>query len=320
MCTIQEYLDNGGKVNLVELTENYLKKKDITIQELSVRVGLSRSAVSQYLSGKYGNPSSVESKLIPYLHDEGVTIDTQDESCNPFLQVGQQFFESTDARRIVAVCSACQEFSVLGVIAGKSGYGKTYALKQYANLPKVVYIECDDTMGRRDMVEAIESALGLNQGYGTLYRRTEIITSHLNKHPGYLIIVDEADKLISKSTQKKMEILRKLVDQSKVGMVIAGEPQLIPLLKSYDVRFANRGSYSYVLSGLDKTEVNEYLSKYPMEQQAQDELMERACNTRNGCFRLLDRTLSNVIRLVKDRKATQITLDMIEEASDMMML
>ena len=40
MCTIQEYLDNGGKVNLVELTENYLKKKDITIQELSVRVGL----------------------------------------------------------------------------------------------------------------------------------------------------------------------------------------------------------------------------------------------------------------------------------------
>ena len=118
MCTIQEYLDNGGKVNLVELTENYLKKKDITIQELSVRVGLSRSAVSQYLSGKYGNPSSVESKLIPYLHDEGVTIDTQDESCNPFLQVGQQFFESTDARRIVAVCRACQEFSVLGVIAG----------------------------------------------------------------------------------------------------------------------------------------------------------------------------------------------------------
>lgn len=27
MCTIQEYIAKGGKVNLVKLTENYLKKR-----------------------------------------------------------------------------------------------------------------------------------------------------------------------------------------------------------------------------------------------------------------------------------------------------
>lgn len=51
-------------------------------------------------------------------------------------------------------------------------------------------------------------------------------------------VIDEADKLINKYTQKKMEILRGIFDQSDVGIVIAGEPRLETELKSSLTRFA----------------------------------------------------------------------------------
>ena len=97
----------------------------------------------------------------------------------------------------------------LGIIVGKSGQGKTHALKKYAELPRVAYIECDDTMACRDLVEAIENGIGLPKGYGgTIWSRVNRIREFFNTNEGFLLIIDEADKLINKYTQKKMEILR----------------------------------------------------------------------------------------------------------------
>ena len=50
------------------------------------------------------------------------------------------------------------------------------------------------------------------------------------------------------------------------------------------------------------------------------ELKERACNMRTGCFRLLDRTLSNVGRILAERGEDTVTVKIIEQASSMMML
>ena len=41
-----------------------------------------------------------------------------------------------------------------------------------------------------------------------------------NTNKGWLLVIDEADKLVSKYTQKKMEILRAIYDQSDVGVVM----------------------------------------------------------------------------------------------------
>ena len=81
-------------------------------------------------------------------------------------------------------------------------------------------------MSSRDLVEAIEKSLGIPSGYGTIWRRVNGIRDFFNTNKGYLLIIDEADKLVSKYTQKKMEILRAIFDQSDVGLVIAGEPKL----------------------------------------------------------------------------------------------
>ncbi len=318
--TILEYISGGGYVDFVALTAKHMQDKKLSRQEIADRIGLSRSAVSQYLSGTYSNPESVEEKLSAYLTDQGVTIEEGQSSFRP----GEMFYQSTDARRIMAVCSACQEYSKLGVIAGKSGYGKSHTLTQYALLPRVAYIECDDTMGQRDLVGALETALGMNTGSGTLFARTEEIKKHLQKNPGWLLIIDEADKLISASTQKKMEILRKFVKDKKskadVGIVLAGEPQLIPLLQNYDDRLDGRGTCWYQLKGLAKKEAGEYLSRIPMDEAVRETLISRACETRRGCFRRLDQTLDNIVRLLREKGETRVTAEILDEASDMMLV
>ena len=43
-------------------------------------------------------------------------------------------------------------------------------------------------------------------------------------------------------------------------------------------------------------------------------------NRRYGCFRLLDRTLNNVLRIMRDGGQTSITAEMIGQASAMMLL
>ena len=208
----------------------------------------------------------------------------------------------------------------MGIVVGRSGYGKTHTLKQYARLPRVAYVECDDTMSARDLVEAIERTLGLPSGYGTIWKRVNGIRDFFNTNRGYLLIIDEADKLVSKYTQKKMEILRAIYDQSDVGVVIAGEPKLEAAIKTYLVRMANRVDFYASLHGLSEQEVADYLQGYDITPDALEELQARARNRQTGCFRLLDRTLSNVRRILAASGGETITLKIIQQASGMMML
>ena len=215
---------------------------------------------------------------------------------------------------------SCHQYQGLGIIIGKSGYGKTYTLKQYATAERVAYIECDDTMGSHDFVEALEKALGMEESYGSICKRVKGVQAFCNTNHGYLIIIDEADKLISKHTQKKMEIIRGLFDRANVGIIIAGELVLESQVKQHLERMANRIDFYVRLKGLNKNEVTEYLAAYEVEDAARHELERRAYGAQNACFRLFDRTMNNVIRLMNARGETRITMDIIRDASVMMML
>lgn len=316
-----------------------LKELKMNKAELALRINYSRSAVSQYLNGKYASdPKELESKLQGFLDQvaqsrkEVPQTETDYGSGNSrtvfltpvnhtALKPKTQYFENRDFNQTIGVCKACQDNMALGIVVGKSGQGKTHALRKYAQLPRVAYIECDDTMACRDMVEAIETQLGIPRGAGgTIWARVKRIREFFNVNEGYLLIVDEADKLISKYTQKKMEILRGIFDQAEVGIIIAGEPRLEAEIKGHLERFANRMDFYYKLKGLNRAEVVDYLEGYEIDDAAMEELVRRAINPQNGCFRLLDRTLNNVLRILKDRGQTKMTMKILSEASAMMML
>lgn len=219
---------------------------------------------------------------------------------------------------VLATCDLCQKYTGLGVVVGRSGYGKTHTLKQYAKRDRVCYIECDDSMTCRDMIEAVERTIGIPRCSGTIWTRVQGIKEFFNINEGYLLIIDEADKLMTKYSAKKMEILRTIYDQCDVGVVVAGEPNLEIMLKSYLPRFANRADYFVKLEGLTGDEIKRYLADVDIEESALNELIYRGCNSSTGCFRLLNRTIKNLMRMTDEDKT--ISSRDIKVASNMMML
>ena len=213
-----------GAQSLAAKINGYIVAQRTSIAAIAKEIGYSRVTVSRYLAGKYdSDPTGIEAKLAAFLAGqtgEEVELPPPPE---PGQKGGQKprFYESRDAKAVLGVCQSSQEYIGLGIVVARSGYGKTYALREYAKLPRVAYIECDDTMSSRDLVEAIERSIGLPNGYGTIWRRVNGIREFFNTNRGYLLIIDEADKLVSKYTQKKMEILRAIFDQSDVGLVLS---------------------------------------------------------------------------------------------------
>lgn len=305
------------KNDLAARLRSYMDRTGCTITEVAKEVSLSRSALSLFLSGNYDAKSSkVEPAVLEYLNEH----DKHQQGPVPVPTVTPKFYAGRDARDIVGLCTECQEYGKLGIVSGKTGYGKSHALKHYAKMAKVAYVECDDSMGCKDLIDAIEDALGIPATSGSVFRKKQGIIRFFEANRGYLLIIDEADKLINKYTQKKMEILRSIYgSDARVGLVIAGEPKLESLIKGYLERFANRVDARTALAGLSELEVREYLKDYPIASDALDEMVNRGTNSKSGCFRLLARTLDNALRVLREDGGDTITLDTILKASSMMM-
>ncbi len=311
------------EISLVERVKAAMKKGGTNNTKLGDQIGFSRSAVSRFLNGDYRS-DELEGKLEEWLRTQTLK-ETADVSSlategKKMLPEKERYYQSADYLSVIGLCRSCQEDVGLGIVVGKSGFGKTHALKKYASLPRVAYIECDDTMAPRDLILAVEESVGMPRSFGTNWERVNRIREFFNLNQGWLLIVDEADKLISKYTQKKMEILRGIFDQADVGMVIAGELRLETEIKGNLVRFANRMDFYYRMQGLSGKEVEDYFAGYEVDMDAMQELMLRATNNQTGCFRLLDRTLNNVRRILKESGGTRITMNVITQASSMMML
>lgn len=321
------------EISLLDFTNGYLKEnkhKGATIAEIARKGDVSRTLVSRYLSGTYeSNPEKVEKAIIDYFEgiDTNENQDFEEAEEHPKQEDNgvvknntlAGFYESRDAVNVVAVCGLCQDNVSLGVIVGKSGFGKTHTLKQYAKKGRVCYIECDDSMTSRDLVDAVGLSIGIPRGSGgTVWSRVQAIKDFFEINEGYLLIIDEADKLLTKYSAKKMEIVRTIFDQCEVGLIVAGEPALESMLKLYLPRFANRADYFVKMKGLTDIEIRDYLKDFNADDEAFEIIVNRGTNAQTGCFRLLNRTLKNILRIKQDDSI--ITKKDLNIASNMMML
>lgn len=308
-------------VNLPRFLNLFLEKSGISISEAAEEISYSRTALSKYLSGKYpGNAAEMEENIRRFLITRGADFNPSVPGVEQFRRRKKGVYESADATEILGICQDCQDSQGIGIIVGKSGYGKTHSLRHYAaSMPKVAYIECSERMSASDLIRAIEEAANTSS-YGSVWYRVENMKTFFIANPGYLLILDEADKLLSKNTQRTMEIIRSLYDRSDFGLVMAGEPALENTIKTFLPRLANRIDCYIKLRGLTGDEVRAYLKDWDITDEAMEELVFRATNQRTGCYRLLDRTMGNVMRVLAARGETKITKDVIKEASAMMML
>ena len=315
MATAALNLFGGNDINMIAGVTRYLKASGLSIKELAERAGLTRSSLSKYLNNSYGaNTVEIENSLNAYFSQQGIELFPDGTPA-----AKPAFFESRDVRGVLGVCSDCQEFAENGIITGKSGFGKSHTLRHFAAMPRVAYVECDVTMTCNNLVTAIERSLNIPRGDGAVWDRLNSLRYFFNLNSGWLLIIDEADKLADRQNIKKIEMLRSIGDQSNVGMIFAGEPVLKGIIEQI-TRARTRMAYEYELRGLSREEVAEYLAPLPCDEEALQILQERAMNRRFGCFRLLDRTLNNVLRIMRDGGQTSITAEMIAQASAMMLL
>ncbi len=304
----------------IEIAKKFMEKRKLTTKDFAEDLGVSRPLMSQYLNKKYtSDTTAIEKKILDHLKSEDFIGEKKG-----FKRELQKlnFLPSVDALNILGICSKCQEQGGLGVIIGQSGFGKTYTLKKFAEKDRVAYVECDDGMNIKDMVDSIEKALGLPYLCASIWNRSDNIKEFFKVNSGYILIMDEADKLINKTTQRKAEILRAIFDQSNVGIVLAGEPALEGQIKGYIPRLANRVDFFYKLEGISKKEVSDYLGDIKLTDEAFEEMYKRAINNYTGCFRLLNRTVKNILRIINsgDDPDAVVTLDIIRQASSMMMI
>lgn len=307
--------------DLVDAVNEALRELKMNKAQLALQLNVSRSMMSQYLNRKYtSDTTGLERALHGWL--ESVAKAGAEGMPVPKALAKVECFESKDYVSVIGVCQLCQQEATLGIVTGRSGYGKTFSLRKYAQLPRVAYVECNEAMNQKDLIRRIEAAVGLPKAYGTIAERMERVAEFFRTASGYLLVIDEADKLITKYTQKKIELLRAIADMAKgyVGVVLAGEPALEGLLRQYDPRLANRMEFGCKLGGLSEQEVRDYFEGFEVDEPAMAELVLRACNRQTGCFRLLDRTLNNVIRILRENGQERVIMKTVNEASRMMLL
>lgn len=202
-------------MTLQEQLEKLMSETGIKQSEVAKGIGQSDSLVSQWRKGLYkGDTAKVDNAIANFIQRERKKREIKDL---PMI-----FTQTATAKRISAMLESVHRIGGLGLLYGVAGMGKTTTLREYARShPDVILIEVNITYTPSALLKIIAKKLGLEVA-GSLNDINEAILEKL-AGSGRMILVDEAEYLSVKS----LEILRRIRDHAKVGLVLAGLPKLL---------------------------------------------------------------------------------------------
>jgi len=111
----------------------------------------------------------------------------------------------------------------LGVFHGPSGYGKSYASIYAQNKTRAIRVEVGDSWTRASFLKAILREGGVQEPRGTVANLAEQAIMILGEEPNRPLMIDEADRLVTKNM---IELVRELHEHSQAPIVLIGEEQL----------------------------------------------------------------------------------------------
>lgn len=207
-------------MTLREKVESWMKAKGVTQAGLASRLGMSSAAVSLWLHDKYtGDLAALEEKL------EKLLVLEEEREKGVLLQP-ERFVPTTGARKYMEAARLAHRDGSIRVCYGDAGLGKTWAGREYARQnPGTIFIEACADFSPRVLLQEILMALG-REGRGTNHAMRREICDVL-RGSKRLLIVDEAENLPYKS----LEILRRIYDETEIGILLAGMPRLLANLK-----------------------------------------------------------------------------------------
>lgn len=204
---------------LRERLEDYLKNSGKSQTILAKEIGISGTALSQYLGGKYPTPGSIEPKIDEFfnLKEKSFTMTKAPDYVDTSI--------STEVYNTIAYCHVNR---CIGTIIGDAGIGKTKGARKYAeDFGTAVYITATKACkSLKDMHRMIARKLRLNENRN-LFDLQYDIRSKLDGS-NKLLIIDEAQHL----SLTAIDGIRSFNDENDesdlppVGIVLIGNHEL----------------------------------------------------------------------------------------------
>lgn len=205
---------------LKERLEEYLKDSAKSQTVLAKEIGISGTALSQYLSGKYPTPGSIEPKIEEFfeLMEAAAMVIKAPEYADTSI--------SAETYNVIAYCHANR---CIGVIIGDAGIGKTKGAQKYAGTySEAIFITANRVCkSPRDIYRMFARKLRINENrkLSDLHYDIHAKLDGSNK----ILIIDEAQHL----SLAAIDGIRDFNDENfesglpPVGIVLIGNHELL---------------------------------------------------------------------------------------------
>ena len=187
----------------------------LTQAKAAREIGVSESALSAWLSDKYGaDDRGVEARMVRWLNSLSERARWRDG-----LPAPPPWVETPTSRRILAALAYAQAAGDLAVIYGAAGTGKTFAARRYAETRPNAWLATMTSAARSTCpcLERVAHACGLRPRFAGAARIELDLTARLEGCEA-LVMVDEAQHL----DLGALEALRGIHDATGVGLAILG--------------------------------------------------------------------------------------------------
>ena len=209
----------AGNPTLVDQARAEIAKAELSQTKAAAEIGISNSALSQWLAGRYeGNDKTLTRKVLRWLDSRA-----KRSALVTRMPEAPEWVETPTAARILGGLGYAQMAADLAVIYGGAGLGKSKAAARYQELNPQVWV-ATMTAGGRSMagcLERVAMACGLRAVNARPWRLEAEITDRVRGTHG-LLIVDEAQHLDTRA----LEVLRGLHDQAGIGLALLGNELL----------------------------------------------------------------------------------------------
>lgn len=201
--------------NVVNDLLEFMESSGKSRQQIAKETGISSSAISQFLNGKYGGDNEeVAKNLSNYLKVAKKRLSMNTHTC---------FYEGLDnTKRVLAACYHAHARNQMALVFGDAGAGKTTALEYYrdtnAGVVMITANSCASSAGV--VLKMISQKIGK-----PITGKKDVMMNEIVNHfkwTNRLLIIDEADHL----SLKALQAVRNIHDESKIGIVLSGNSKI----------------------------------------------------------------------------------------------
>lgn len=212
--------DKTAEQSFIKTLRLFMADNKVSQKALAEKIGVSDTAISQLINGRY--PGDTET-LIKKIADYCDTVERRKK-----VDKGAGYVDTTVARKIFTVIKQTQAYSDdhearISLVVGDSGHGKSICLKQFARVnANSVYVLLDDTMSSAAVFSEIAKALKIDFAGGVKTLTARIVERLAGRE--MTVILDEASAL----DVHKLNQLRQIVTvRCKCPLIVAGNAHLL---------------------------------------------------------------------------------------------